>query len=452
LTAAGRPGFAAPDAMLVLLLFVVITIYAGATQRTERLYADAQKYHAMSVQFYEGRRPIVEEGPFVFRIGTPWLASAVRPWVERTFPRWHRAVDDMAGMVGVSPFLVLNVVAGLGAALLLLAYVSRLVTTGWIPILLVGTWMATWLEPVRFVFFYPATVDVLFLVCLFAAFLVVETTRTWRPLAGAIVLTPVAFLGALVRESMVLAPLAFAVAAFTRREELWRDRLTASLLPFAAWAAGMAVARSMAVAAPPYHPLAEPFSMAAQKPVFTWALAWFTTFGPPVIALILAGGTEVAALLRRRPELGLHLTACGVLAFFGGTDTERILTWAAPAVYVLAGAAMDARRAALLRMPALVVVLAVIQLASCRLLWPIPVGIDHVQRFGDLSLSLASIPAVADKFLVIHNYYSNLWSFFGSRTIHAITLAFDVVITGAASYAIARRSGAVKSSIGRATQ
>jgi hypothetical protein len=71
----------------------------------------------------------------------------------------------------------------------------------------------------------------------------------------------------------------------------------------------------------------------------------------------------------------------------------------------------------------------VVQIASSRILWPIPVGVDSATRVSDLKAGWSAIPLLADKFLVIDNYYSNLWSFFGSRPVHAATLAFDVILT-----------------------
>jgi hypothetical protein len=39
----------------------------------------------------------------------------------------------------------------------------------------------------------------------------------------------------------------------------------------------------------------------------------------------------------------------------------------------------------------------------------------------------------------MNNYYANLWSFFGSRTLHAAQLVYDLVLTAAIAYAIRRQ-------------
>src|SRR5205823_5871753 len=179
-------------------------------------------------------------------------------------------------------------------------------------------------------------------------------------------------------------------------------RLVASAVPIVASVLAWLFVRSIVVPLPG-HPWTDFGNIVRNKPIFTWVLAWFFTFGPPAIALVAAGRTEVWAFLRTRPEIGAHVAACGVLGFFAGTgsDTERLLAWAAPAVYVLAGQAIAARRSVLARMPLLIALLIVVEIASSRVLWAIPVGIDRAKPFTSLEPSWSALLAIADKFLVI---------------------------------------------------
>ena len=70
---------------------------------------------------------------------------------------------------------------------------------------------------------------------------------------------------------------------------------------------------------------------------------------------------------------------CGALAYVGGSDTERILGWAAPVVYVLIGRAIEAYWPVLRRHPVATAALAIVQLLSARVFWPVPVGYDNPQ-------------------------------------------------------------------------
>jgi hypothetical protein len=424
------------DIVIVAAAFFAISAWSASTQRMERLYADGQKYQWMSEQIAESLFPVTAPGPFVYRIATPWAASVLRPAVVRVLPRLAARIDGRVGMIGVAPFYVLNIAAAAVAAMLLVLYLRSFVPDAIVRAALATAWIATWLAPARFVHFYPVNVDAAFFVVLLAALLVVEHTRDWEPLRSALLLAPVVFVGTLVRESMLLGALAFVVARVSSARGPSGRRILASAVPPAAWALAIAWVRRLVVASPPYDGWGEATQMIHEKPVFTWLLAWFFTFGPPAVALVCAAWREAAALVRRRPEIGVHVVVCGILAFIGGTDTERILSWAAPAVYVVVGVAIAARRGVLARMPALIALLVVVQLASSRLFWPIPVGIDRAEAFATLQPGWAAVAALADKFLVIHNYYSNLWSFFGSRPIHAATLAFDVALVAGVAFRI----------------
>ena len=44
-----------------------------------KIYADAQIYQDVAIQFYEGRVPIHTQVPGGSRIATPWLAAKLRP-------------------------------------------------------------------------------------------------------------------------------------------------------------------------------------------------------------------------------------------------------------------------------------------------------------------------------------------------------------------------------------
>ena len=421
----------AVELVVVAIAFVGISVSSALTQRIERLYADAQIYQTVAVQFFESKIPITAQVPWAYRVATPWLAAMLRPVVARALPDLDAKVEDASGMLGVTPFLVINIVASAVATLLLLLYLRRFVDSSIVRIVLVIAWVATWHAPVRWAYFYPANVDALFMVFLIAGLLIIEAWRGRSPVAAAFLLAPVVFAGTLVREAMVLVPIAFGIAQMdAARRDRRTERLVASAVPIIAMVLAWLFVRSI-VTPVGHQQWAEVGTILRNKPIWTWVLGWFFTFGPPVIALIVAGRMEVWAFLRSRPEIGGHVAACGVLGYIAGTgsDTERLLAWAAPAMYVLAGHAIAARRFVLARMPLLLALLVVVEIASSRVLWAIPVGVDRAKPFTSLEPSWSALLAIADKFLVIHNYYSNLWSFFGSRPVHAATLAFDLALT-----------------------
>lgn len=278
--------------------------------------------------------------------------------------------------------------------------------------------------------------------CLTAALWWIERTRE-RPLWEAVLLlSPLICLGTLARESMALLAIVF-VADRARGLRGAPDAALA-VVPLGASLAAILMTRHIGVATNDYEPWGHLTAMVTTKPVYTWVLAWFFAFGPPMIALIVSARREVWRWLRARPALLVHLGGCGVLAYLGGTDTERILGWAAPVVLVLGGIAIEQRWSALRHAPLLVAVLVVVHVASSRILWPIPGADAGVVPIAQLGLNWPSAYQVLDRLLVIDNHYVNLWSYFGSRGLKAAILAFDVAFVLAVARLIATRPTMVR--------
>lgn len=398
-------------------------------QHSERVFGDGEQYHRMSSQFAAGVLPLRAEAPFVYRLATPWLAARVDPLLSRLVPRWlARTVDDNSGLEGVVPFYAVNIAATLVAIVLLLAYLRCFVAGPALRVLLVTLWMAAWHAPVRYVYFNPTNVEPLFFVALLAALLAIEKTKHLNAWRRALVVAPLVAVATVCRESGVLVSVVFVAGA--RPLRLLRERrwltIGALLLPVAAGVAALAFTRQVAVPSNDYQPVTELLVILRRKSIFSWVLAWFFTFGPAALALIVSAAGPIRGFLAARPHLAFYLLLVGVLAFVGGTDTERILGWAAPVVLVLLGVAIGDRMEVLERAPALVALLVVVQSASARVLWPIPVGVDDARRTADLDVSWHSLMVVFDKVLVVDNYYANLWTYFGSRPVQAVILVFDV--------------------------
>lgn len=414
------------EATIAAALFIAISLFSASGQRAERMFADAQQYKDMSVQFAQGRLPVTATAPFAYRPVTPWLAAKLDPWLARVIsPERARAIEDDTGHKGVAPFYAVNIVATLVLLGMMLAYLRCFIGEAWVRLLVVTVWMAAWHAPARYVYFNPVNIEPVFIASLAAGLLAIEKTRHLSPMASALWITPIALLATLCRESGFLI-----AAAFVASRPLWRlpkRDYPAVVMPALAVVLALAVARQVGSPAHDYQPWAEPLAMISTKPLHTWVLAWFFTFGPAAVAIIVAASGSVRQLLVSRPEMAVFVFLVGLLAFFGGTDTERILGWAAPVMLVALGRAVVASKARLRTMPGLVLALAAVQLASARLPWPIPVGVDQASRAADLSLDWSSLLALADKALVIDNYYSNLWSYFGSSVVHAAVLAFDLL-------------------------
>ncbi len=82
------------------------------------------------------------------------------------------------------------------------------------------------------------------------------------------------------------------------------------------------------------------FYWAYNKPLPTYLLAIFITYGP-ALSLLAVGWPAVKAHLLKFPDHAVMLALVLVLAWIGGSDTERFLIWGAPIVLVLIGKAAE---------------------------------------------------------------------------------------------------------------
>jgi hypothetical protein len=423
------------------VLFVLISLWAMVSQKPARLIADGTQYHSMAMQYAAGARVVTAEGPFVTRIATPWLASRLDPIVRTFMPdRLELIIEEANGLKGFPGFYAVNILASIAATILLYRYVRGFVHQAWLRLLLMTLWVIQWHGPVRFTYFYPAHVDPLFVATLFGGLLLVERSEATRLSSASVAVFAVTLVSAFCRETALLIPMMFGVRHWRTILNPTRpgDRLWL-VLPAFGCVLALLIIRALTVPDPPSDPLATAAQMLREKPVFTWLLAWFFAFGPVTVAIIIAGWRRVRETLRRRPHFVFYLAVCGDLAFFGGTDTERILVWAWPVVLVLLGAAIDENAHVFARNPALAAILCGIALISARIFWPIPAGMDDATPTATLDVSPASLFVILDKTIVINNYYSNLWSFFGSRAVHAAQLAFDLALTAGMVAMIRRR-------------
>ena len=397
------------------LIFAGLSLFSASLQGAEQPFGDAEEYLDMAQQFRAGLHVVSASAPWVYRVATPWLAS------------FASESQINAGI----PFYLINIASAFASTVLLLVWLRRFVAMGWVRLVMVTLYLAAWVGPARFVYFTPIYVDPLFITLLLAGLLLVDRNRLEPPYRVAPLLATLVFIGSFSRESMAIIALAFVGChnPFTKSPSWgWRDAVSVAM-PLVAVAVALVVVRQIAIPTEPYSALGQLSSITRQKPIFTWLLSWFLTFGPAPIALIAVDARRALEFLRRHPDLLVYLVSCGVISYVGGVDTERIMLWAAPVVFVLMGRAVEEHRETL-RCGPLVAVLAVVQLVSARLFWPIPRHGFSAQVLSGFS-PLAQAYELVNRLIVIDTHYGNLWSFWGSRRLHAALLAYDLVLVAA---------------------
>ena len=259
-------------------------------------------------------------------------------------------------------------------------------------------------------------------VFLLAGLLAVERYRE-EPSAGRMLL--VAGLGAAgvaFREVVLVVPAAFLFVRDPVRGLATRPwLLTLFEVPRNAWreagplvaaVAALLAVRAVARQTNDYSFAATAAYYVYNKPWLVYLQSVFTAFGPVVWFPILYW-RQARAFLAGRQHLACYLGAFAVLALIGGTDTERLLYWSMPVVYVLIGRTLEEQRADLLRpwwLPAGFIVLQLV--ASRAVFWPIP---DHPSPYGNV------LPVFTP--FSRHVPFMELYSFFQSHPVQLASLA-----------------------------
>ncbi len=403
------------------LLFVVVSVVSWYFQKTVLIrYWDSDEYYWMTY-YLATDQPIQASAPWVYRVGVPWLASFPSRFLLRAgYPYYTIAY----------PYYAINIAATLATVCLLICWLRRFVESSAVRLVIVALFLTAWHGPARFLYFYPMYVDPPFILCLLAGLMLIDGTRNAPVPRAALLLGILSAAATLCRESGLLIPLTFIVArsplASGRRvtngigEAMWLA------LPLATGLAALLFTHVITMPKASYSTLEAALTVTRQKPVFTWVLAWFFTFGPAVVAVVVHDHVRALRWLRERPEWAFYLVACGVLAFFGGTDTERLLFWTLPIVYVLAARAIE-HHWTVLTGGALAAILVLSQAVSARLFWPIPDVLTSPTALRDVPSLAARLYAALNRVVVMDDYYWNLWSFFGSRPWHAALLVYDIL-------------------------
>lgn len=384
---------------------------------------DAVQYLMMAEQLAAGQ-VVAAEAPYVYRLGTPWIVATLWPG------------DPMRG------FFLLNVACASAVGVALSLWLRQGIDRLGVRLGLVALYAAAWHGPVRYTHYNPAYVDPLFLLFVLAGLAVASSLARGVTPARIAALTALTIAGTVGRETMLLVPAAALFALnplpLSGVNGDWRRAIPWPVLgALGAGAATLAVMFQIVEA----DTTRNYFAAAAQwirKPPTSYLLAWFTAYGP-VVAILIFDWRGVARDLATRQHLLAFLGMCTVLAYFGGSDTERFHFWAMPVVYLLLGRAVE-RRWPVVRGPLVAGSLLAAQAVAARVFWAIPDTQLEAPALGATDGLAARVYGVLDRLFVIEHFHWNLWSSFGSQPFKLARLALYLVVTAAFVWALSRRA------------
>ena len=336
--------------------------------------------------------------PAVFRIGVPWIVA-------------HLPVSDLS-----RGFFYVNLVASALTASLLVLLLRHFLSSWKIRVAILVFYFIHWLGPTRFIYYTSGGVDAPGLLFLLAGLLLIERFRRGhRGLLDLAMLSMVVIVGVTIRETTLAIPIVFAFVAIDRREPFGRDSLVA-LIPLFLGGVAFALVRTSVTQVDHYNFLGAALNWFYSKPLPTYILGWFITFGP-VLVLPMISLKIVKRFATEQTHLLIYIILFTLLAYIGGSDTERILFWSMPAMLVLFGMWFEHTERSV-GMRVFIGVVLLLQLISERAFWNTPDLNYTVERSRIFLTSLSSTA-----------YYLNLFSFHAPRAVSALMLIEYAVVT-----------------------
>jgi hypothetical protein len=373
---------------------------------------DGQQYHAMAARVLEGGRPQAP-APYVDRVGTPALAAAI---------------SIATGWSLLDSFRRINLLASAATVILLAMWLRRHVPDAVARIGVLVFFMVEPHSPLRFTFFYPVNVDPAATTWLVAGLLGVDWFLARPGLARAGAVGVLVAVGVAFREIVLVVAMAMTCTPAqvpspsegervrVRGRGLFARLGTGAWLPLVTGALAFAAVRAWSAETPSDYSLWGAVTYWLQwKTPAQMALAPLLVFGP-ALALPLYFARASLRTLVERPDWMAYSLIFAVGAWLGASDTERVLVFAGPVVYVLIARALALSRE---RGSAtqFLTVLAVIQLVTSRAF--LPIGAESPPSIlGQSALSVSSVASWLGG-------YETLWSFMLTREQLVALTAFE---------------------------
>jgi len=399
------------EVLLVITVFSIVVILSNLYQKRISFNSgqgwDGVEYFSMAYQFSHGQLPRAN-GPFVYRIGTPFLASLL-------------STCNL-----LDAFFIVNMIANAVTVFLLYVFFRMQIPDWKIRVILIAMFMLQWHAPLRFAFYYPAYSDPYSFVFMLAGLILLTKYKANFTIGYAFLLGVIVFLGVLFRETVIMV--ALSVPFITNPMDVniikWNGlkknvgALRISVfLPMLFGVFGISLTHILATKTNGYSFILSATYWAYMKPFLSYILSWFISYGP-ILAILLYGIKDCWVFLIREQHLLILLSGFVVLAWLGGADTERMLYWSFPIVYVLIGRVICAK-SELLRSFPIIIILSGLQAISERILWPIPDFPNlYSHKFPILTPAGKQFP------------YLDLYAYHGVYLIESISLLQYVLCVG----------------------
>jgi hypothetical protein len=279
---------------------------------------DGDYYYQIAEQLKQGETPAVR-APFVYRVGTPYLAS-VLPFSLYT------------------NFTLLNYTATLLSSLLLFYWFSLHLKEKKTALVLVLFLMTHWTFYLRYTGFYPTTADPVAFAFILLVLIQMERFRQSRSLVNGLCFSLLVFVGVFFREFLLL--FSFGILGYGQpydsQKKLWvrwpvlTKNIPWFLMVFLLGGLGIFIAHQLVSVTDYWYGFSDSlYEYMYKKSVFDLIAGAFNTFGASLVLIFIFWKTSKEFYNKHHEVALLSLIALSMCWFSGG-DTERFFMWFSP--------------------------------------------------------------------------------------------------------------------------
>ncbi|MCX6148388.1 MAG: hypothetical protein NTW25_14235 [Candidatus Kapabacteria bacterium] len=336
---------------LILIVFILVNIQSAFYQKQITFNSgqgwDGVEYFTTAKEFSQNIKPNAK-APFVYRIGTPLLVSKI-------FPN-----DINYG------FKTLNLYANFILIVLFYLILSHFTQSSFLRILFSILYVIQFHAPIRFTYFYPIHTDSIALIFLFCGILVLIKDIKNK----FIYLSLIGIIGIYFREIAIIPSFIYMLINF--KENKYKRISTKYFIPFLITFVAMFSIKFIVSQSNTYQSYNAVFDYLYNKSILMYVHSLLISFGPIILLLIYL---KVKGILNfnipSRTQVYFLISIILILAFVGGSDTERLAYWSAPLVFGFLAFQID-KNNLLRESKILLSVLLVFQIYSSRILFIIP--------------------------------------------------------------------------------
>ena len=395
--------------LLILAAIIISSIYQKPNSFNNGNGWDGVEYCKMAEQVAL-KQPVSARAPFVYRIGTSFLAAKLFP-------------DNLN-----YGFRIINITAGVIGIYLLWFWLTLFIKSNIVRTLLTASYIFYWQAPLRFSFYDTFHVDSIALVFLYAGLILLKymiDNFSYRKLFVFIVIT---FVGVLFREICLIPAFILFFTSINKLKFSLNEMKIIFLknvyfLPLFVGITVIIITHFLVTQNDNYSFFKSAVFWIYSKSIFKYFHAWFLSIGT-VLTIILYYYSENITFLKKNKYLLYYLLIIVFISIAGGSDTERLIMWSIPVIYILIGNTI-AKHQNVFKSPIILITLLLTQIISIRAFLLIPDYPDNN------SFQIPFLTPISNHFPLF-----NLWTIHGDEKILLISFAQYVTLALFLSYYI----------------